>query len=206
MSPSDLVIPRGSRTVWGIDVSHGKANERPVTWIAAAVHDVDGNPFVTVRTRRPGEAWVADYMKQLATESGHNEVVIRSKGAAAMGLIKPLQDAGLTVHTIEGGMFALATAHFKSSVVDERLVIVEQPDVDIAVGGAVVTPYADNEAWSQQKSLPLDISGVIAETNALWGLEKVEVPVEEEPTAPPLQAEVLESDDEDWTNLAEVSF
>ncbi len=206
VSPADLVIPRGARTVWGVDVSHGKAHEQPVTWIAAAVHGEDGHPFVTVRTRRPGEAWVVDYLRELAEESGHSEVVVRSKGCAAMGLIEPLRNAGLHVHTIEGGEFALSTAHFKAAVVDQRLAVVEQPDVDTAIGGAVVTDYADNEAWSQRKSLPLDISGVIAETIALYGLEKFSPPVPEEMPPPPPPAEVLAEEDDEFPNLAFAAF
>ena len=206
--PGALVIPKGARTVWGVDVSHGKAHEREVTWIAGAVLDETGRPFTTVRTRRPGTEWVADFMDELAEESGQGEVVLRSKGCAAMGLVDPLRKRDrLHVHTVEGGVFGLATAWMKAAVTDQRLLIVEQPDVDLAVEGAVTTPYADNLAWSQQKSLPLDISGVIAETLALWALEQMEPPVvvelPSEPVEPGVLLEVL---DDELPNMATAMF
>lgn len=183
---SEVRIPLGSRTVWGIDTS---AN-RSTTWIAGAVYTdlVDDagkpKPFVTVRIERAGMMWVPEYMAELAEQSGHREVVLQGRGCPAMEFIEPLQKLGLIVHALEGGPFALATGRLKDRVRDRGLVLVEQPDVDQGVEGGVVTKYAENLAWSRHGSMPVDVSGVVAETNALYGLELLEPPAPA-PTPPP---------------------
>lgn len=197
-------IAKGARTVWGIDTSA----DRSMTWIAGAVFTEDGKPFVTVRIKRAGMMWAPAYLAQLAKESGHHEVVLQGKGCPAVEFIEPLKELGLTVHALEGGTFALATGRIRDRVRDGELVLIEQPDVDIAIQGGVVTAYAENLAWSRHKSMPVDISGVIAETNALYGLEVLE-PTPDEPTPPPPpQAELVARIDvaPSEANLATAAF
>ncbi len=202
--PQSLIIPRGSRTVWGVDTSA----DRSMTWIAAAVYTEEGRPFVTVRIKRAGMLWVPDYLASLATESQMREVALQGKGCPAMEFIEPLEEAGLTVHSIEGSVFALATGRIFDRVASGQLVIVEQPDVDVAVTGGVVMTYAENLAWSRQKSLPVDISGLVAETCALYGLEVLEPP-KHVPVKPPPPAEIIPRSDfvpSDDANIATIRF
>lgn len=198
------MIPAGARTVWGVDTSH----DRTMTWVAAAVFTSTGKPFVTVRVKRAGMVWVTKYLKDLAEESGFREVAVRSKGCAAMEFITPLEEAGLIVHGIEGPQFALATGRYRDRVRDDDLVVVEQPDVDLAIEGGVVMDYADNLAWSPRRSLPVDIAGVIAETIALYALEVLEPPAREPTPPPPPQAEIVTRVDSavSEANLATVPF
>ncbi|ABR10467.1 terminase large subunit [Microbacterium phage Min1] len=183
-------IPNGARTVWAIDMSH----DRRTTWLAAAVLTEDGNPFVTVRVKRTGWAWVVPTLIELAQQSGHREVALQAKGVPAMDFLKPLQDAefevngrvsGFIVHAIDWAGFALATGRIRDRVRDGELVLVPQPDVDMAVEGAVVRSYAENVGWSREKSLPLDIAGVCAETLALYALEALAPEPDPEPIKPP---------------------
>jgi hypothetical protein len=204
VAPAALAIPRGTRTVWGVDTSH----DRNMTWVGSAVFTQGDKPFVNVRTKRAGMLWLPDYLEALAEESGHREVVLQGRGCAAMEFIEPLQKRGLIVHALEGAQFALATGRFRDRVRDGDLVIVEQPDVDLGIEGGVVTAYAENQAWSRQKSLPVDVSGVVAETCALYGLEVLEPPAEVPPPPPPPQAQLIERHDVAPTevNLATASF
>lgn len=204
VQPADVVIPRGGRTVWGFDVS----SDRRTGWLAAATLTDDGRPFATVRTRRAGDAWIVKALQELASQSGFDEVVIQSRGCPAMQWVDPLREAGLTVHALEGGQFALATGRMHDHVRDGDLVIVAQPDVDLAVEGGVVTRYAENLAWSRTRSEPVDIAGLVAMTEALYGLEVLQ---REEPVVvppPPPAAGVLHRDDgaAGSVNLANVSF
>lgn len=184
-------IAKGSRTVWGIDTSA----DRTMTWIAAAVLTQSGKPFVTVRISRAGMMWAVPYLTELAKESGFREVVLQGRGCAAVEFIDPLTEAGLIVHAIEGGPFALATGRLKDRVRDKNLVLVAQPDVDLGIEGGVVQKYAENLAWSRQSSMPVDVSGVVAETNALYGLELLEPPPREPTPPPPPQAELVTRND-----------
>lgn len=201
---SAIKIPRGGRTVWGIDTSA----DRRRTWIAAAVPTDDGRPFVTVRMVRAGMMWAVPYLTKLADQSGFREVVLQAKGCPAMEFVEPLTEAGLIVHALEGGPFAIGTGRLKDRVRERRLRVIEQPDVTQAVAGGVVRNYAENLAWARHQSLPVDISGLVAESNALYGLEVLEPPSPPAPVPTPPQAEVLTRDDlePDAANLANVAF
>jgi hypothetical protein len=201
---SAVKVPKGSRTVWGVDTSH----DRKRTWIAAAVLTESGKPFVTVRTSRAGMMWVPDYLEELANLSGWKEVVLQGRGCPAMEFTKPLEDKGLIVHALEGGPFALATGRMKDRVRDRELVIVAQPDVDLGIEGGVTQKYAENLAWSRNGSMPIDVSGVVAETNALYGLELLEPPPAEPTPPPPPKAEIVSRGDvaSNEANLATARF
>ncbi|MEO6156798.1 MAG: hypothetical protein ABIQ39_04115, partial [Ilumatobacteraceae bacterium] len=167
VAPTDLVIPKGARTVWAVDTSH----DRSTTWVAAAVVTEGGVPLVTVRTKRPGIIWAVEYLKELAEKSGNREVAVQSKGCPAAELVKPLKLAGLSVHEMDGAMCAIATGRIKDRVRDKQLVVTAQPDVDLAVEGGLAIKYAENQIWSREKSKPVDIAGLCAETWALYALE-----------------------------------
>lgn len=177
-SAFDITIPKGARTVWGIDVSY----DRSYSWIAAAVFDTDGNPVVSLRERRKGLMWVPEYMTRLAQESGQWEVAVQSKGCPAMEFIKPLQDAGFTVHEIDGSHIGLATGRLRDRVKEHRLIHASQPLIDDAISGGITKVIAENEAWDRRKSV-VDISGVAAITVALYGLEVCEPPEEDNVSA-----------------------
>ncbi len=201
---SKIKIPRGARTVWSLDTSIG----RDRTWIAAATYTKQGKVFATVRTVRPGMIWAPDYLAELAEASGHREVVVSEKGCPALEFIEKLEELGLIVHKLGGTDFAIATGRMKDLVRDDKIVLVEQPDVDVGIEGGVAQKYQDNEAWSRYKSLPVDISGVIAETQAVYGLEKLEPPKPAPAVLPP-PARLVSEDIDDYDaeeNLATVGF
>lgn len=183
------LIERGSRTVWSVDTSA----DRSMTWIGSAVMTTEGKPFSTAIASGAGMMWAVRRLIELADESGCREVAVSERGCPAMEFIEPLEEAGLIVHKLSGSDFAIATGRFKDRVRDGDLVIVEQPDIDLAVQGGVVTKYAENEAWSRHKSLPVDIAGLIAETQAVFALETREPPKRKPVPAPPPQAEAVPS-------------
>lgn len=213
---ADVRIPRGARTVWSVDMSHS----RKTTWIAAAVFTESGKPFVTVRIRRPGWAWVIPMLIELAQKSGHREVVLQSRGVPAVDFLKPLQDAEFKingkkskfiVHAVDWPGFALATGRISDRVRDRELVIIPQPTIDSAIPGAVIRNYAENTGWSREKSMPVDIAGICALTLALYGLEALEPPPPPPPPPPAPPAKVIRSTDVekrtgDGVNFRNVNF
>lgn len=203
---ADIQIPRGARTVWAVDTSA----DRSMSWIAAAVMTADGRPFTTVRVRRAGMLWVPDYLADLAAKSGWKEVVLQGRGTPAMEFADPLKVLGLHVHAIDGGAFAAATGRMRDRVRDRSLVVIEQPPVDLAIEGGVVTQYAENLAWSRHKSQPVDIAGLVAMTEALYGLEVLSPPPPAPIFSPPPKAGVLaregDSDRTAEVSLATVNF
>lgn len=198
-----FLIPRGARTVWSVDTS----SDRTTSWVAGAVLTSEGVPFVTVRIKRTGMLWVADYLEQLADESGNREVVVQGKGCPAEEFVEILAGRGLILHALDGSTFAIATGRVRDRVRDGALLVLEQPDVDIAVEGGVVRTYTENAMWSRQRSMPIDIAGLIAETSALYGLEML-APPPKRPTPPPPPAQVIKRDDvvRSETNIAAAHF
>lgn len=204
--PSDQVenlVPSDARVVWGVDTSR----DRGMTYVAQAVELSDGRPFVMVRSQRAGMLWLVDYLTELAQRSGCWEVAIQAKGCPAMEFIDPLTDAGFTVHTVDGSHIGLATGRMKDRVRDEALVTVDQPVVRLAVEGGLTSRYAENDAWSREKSVT-DIAPLVAETVALWGLEMCQ-PDPDEPIGDSPSVAVVDSDEPEadpHTNLATVAF
>lgn len=166
VSPFNVSIPERQRTVWGIDVAH----DRSVTSIAAATTDENGHLFVEVRERRKGMLWVPDYLAEVAEASGSYEVALQSKGCASMEFIKPLTDAGMDVICVDGSHIGIATGRFRDRVREHAIMHVPQSAVDDAVPAGVVKTVAENVAWDRRRSI-VDISGLVAETVALYGLE-----------------------------------
>lgn len=200
VAPSQLAIPKGSRTVWGVDTSQN----RSMTYVASAVLTADGSPFVTVRTQRAGMMWLPEYLKALAEESGQWEVAVQSKGSPSMEFPDALEKLGFTVHRVDGSHVGIATGRFRDRIRDHALVTVAQPLVRLAIEGGVTSKYAENDAWSRVKSVT-DVAPVVAETMALYGLELCEPPARV-PVTPPPPAEVLRSDEPSQVNLATAQF
>ena len=162
-------IQHGSRTVWGVDVS----KDRSMTWLAAAVLNEDGVPVVTMRVKRAGMLWLPGFAEELAEASGQREFAVPAKGCPAMEFVPELEKRGLAVRAVDGTQFALATGRFKDRLRSGSLLHIAQQAVDAAVPAAVVKRYAENEGWDRHGS-QLDISGLVAESIALYGLEVLE--------------------------------
>ena len=160
-----------------------------MTYVAAALRLSDGRPFVTVWAQRAGMLWLPDYMQDLAEESGMREVAVQSKGCPAMEFVAPLEKAGLQVHKIDGSTIGIATGRFKDRVRDGQLVTTDQDSLRLAIEGGMTAKYAENDAWSRNRSTT-DVAPVIAATLALYGLEVLE-PAPRETVAPPPAAAVL---------------
>ena len=58
----------------------------------------------------------------------------------------------------------------------------------------MVSDLSENLAWSRRKSKPVDIAGLVAMTEALYGLEVIEPPAPPEMPPPPPAAKVIHSE------------
>lgn len=189
VEPAKLLIPKGARTVWGVDVSI----DRTKSWISAAVFTESGVPFVTVRTAAAGNVWPIAYLTELAEMSGQREVALQGQGSPSVELAEPLKKAGLIVHALDRATCAIATGRIRDRVRDRRMLIIPQPDVEIGIEGGIATKYAEHLLWSRDKSMPVDIAGVCAETWALYALEVLK-PEPKKKAPPPPRAAVITAD------------
>lgn len=162
-------IEDGGRIVLGIDTTA----DGSVTWVAAAGLRADGLPHVEVVTRRDGMMWVPNLLKRIRDTTGANEVAIQGRGCRAVDLIDPLAELGFQVDSIDGPRLGASTGQFRDRVREEKLRHLPQPAIDEAVSAGVARKLGDVEVWDRNNSM-MDISGLIAETYALYGLEMFE--------------------------------
>ncbi|WEV68726.1 terminase [Bifidobacterium sp. ESL0775] len=170
-------IADGQRIVLGIDTTM----DGSVTWIAAAGLREDGYPHVEIVTRRDGMMWVPKLAQQIRDTTGANEIAIQGRGCRALDLIDPLSELGFQIDAIEGPKLGASTGQFRDRVREEHLKHLPQPAIDEAVSGAVARKLGDVDIWDRKGSM-MDISGLIAETYALYGLEMFE-PKQQQATA-----------------------
>lgn len=159
------------RIVLAIDTAPDGSN----TWIAAAGHRADGLPHVEVIARRGATDWAVPLLERVREKTGATEVALQARGCRAMDFIDPLEDAGFTVLKIEGPRLGPAAGRMRDRVREHRLKHLPQPAIDQAISAAVAKRLGDADLWDRKGSA-LDISGLVAETYALYGLETFEPP------------------------------
>lgn len=160
-------IPDDGRVVLSVDTSA----DRETTYIAAAGYREDGLPHVELIVRRDGMLWVPKYLKMLQ-EAWPNihEIALQSKGCPAVDFADPLAEAGWTVHLIEGFRMGATTGRFRDRVKENKLRHLPQPAIEQQVSVAVTRRLGEVEVWDRNQSA-MHISGLIAESQALYALE-----------------------------------
>lgn len=163
-------IPDDGRVVLSVDTSA----DRETTYIAAAGYREDGLPHVELIVRRDGMLWVPKYLKMLR-EAWPNihEIALQSKGCPAVDFADPLAEAGWTVHLIEGFRMGAATGRFRDRVKENKLRHLPQPAIEQQVSVAVTRRLGEVEVWDRNQSA-MHISGLIAESQALYALETMD--------------------------------
>lgn len=160
-------IPDDGRVVLSVDTSA----DRETTYIAAAGYRADGLPHVELIVRRDGMLWVPRYLRLLKEAwPDIHEIAIQSKGCPAVDFADPLTEAGWTVHLIEGFRMGAATGRFRDRVRDGKLRHPPQPAIEQQVAVAVTRRLGEVEVWDRNQSA-MHISGLIAESQALYALE-----------------------------------
>ena len=168
----DSEIPAGNRVVLAVDTS----TDRKTTWVAAAGLDAEGHPHVEVIARRDGMLWVEGYLDRVRTAwPGICEVALQAKGCAAGDYGDILSAAGWTVHAIEGQALGSCCGRFLDRVTDGALRHPPQPAVEQQVRAAVTRKLGEVEVWNRKDSA-VQISGLVAESEALYALEACEPP------------------------------
>jgi hypothetical protein len=150
--------------------------------IAAAGAREDGLLHVTVVDRRRSTGWVIPRLRELVEKWRPCGVVI-DKGSPAGSLAAEAEEAGLELTPITTRDVAAAAGAFFDGVAgrpapdpitgelgrDPRVIRHRgQDELTVAVAGAVKRPLSSAWAWDQMNAA-VDISPVIAASNALWG-------------------------------------
>lgn len=177
---SRSTIPDGNRVVLSVDTSA----DRKTTYVAAAGIRADGLPHVELIARRDGMLWVPHYLDLLQERWPHiTEIAVQGKGCPAVDFIDPLTEKGWTVHLIEGFRLGACCGRFHDRVREGKLRHLPQPAVEQQVSVAVSRRLGEVEVWDRTKSA-LQISGLVAESQALYALETMQAGAETPKYAP----------------------
>ena len=128
-----------------------------------------GGTHVEVVDHRPGMGWLIDRAKELHDK--HNPLVWVIDGASpAASIIKDLEKKlGIEVVQPKARDAAAACGQFYDAVVDHSLSHIDQAPLATALAGAQKRSLGDAWAWAR-RSPGVDISPLVAVTNAKWGL------------------------------------
>jgi hypothetical protein len=144
--------------------------------VAIAGRRADGLGHGELIQRRPGSAWLMDYLLAKCAEHDPLVLVMNPAGAAA-AFEKELIAAGWSAKPRPGarllqltGMreFAQACGELVKDIADQRFRHIGQEPLDAAVGAARTRPLSDAWAWSWKLS-GADISPLEAVTLAWHG-------------------------------------
>lgn len=143
--------------------------DRSEAYVAAAGLRDDLVHVEIVETKR-GLGWVADFLIQKATKYSV-PVVLDARGSLG-GIVSRLESAGVKVFLMGAPDVAKACGEFFDAVVEQRLRHLDDPILNLAIGGAAKRPLGDAWAWDRKNAL-VSISPLIAATNAIYGASQV---------------------------------
>jgi len=145
------------------------STDRQWATIAAAGPSPDGWRLIHVADRRTGTGWVVPRLLDLIHRYSPVAVVI-DKGSPAGSLATEAEEAGIELTPIQTRDVAAAAGALYDGVVGRPQIVRHrgQPELDAAVAGAVKRSLSSTWAWDQLAA-GVDITPVIACSNALWG-------------------------------------
>lgn len=175
-------LDEDSRRTGALAFAAAVSLDRRTAAIAACGVREDGRLHVEVTSERtpvgveldnrPGTGWVIRRLKQLADRHQPVAVVMDEFGPTG-SLIAPAEEAGLEITRIKTGDIGRAFGMFYDGVSGEdrsarNVRHIGQPELTAAVAGAVTRHIGDAKAWDRRNA-SVDITPLVAVTNALWG-------------------------------------
>ncbi|MEU0634392.1 terminase, partial [Streptomyces sp. NPDC005989] len=128
-----------------------------------------GGTHVEVIDHRPGMGWVVARAKELHERWKPRAWVVDAGGPAG-SLIKELaEELGVEIVSPKAREVAAAAGQFFDAVADQSLSHLDQAPLATALAGAQKRPLGDAWAWAR-RGVNVDISPLVAVTNAKWGL------------------------------------
>jgi hypothetical protein len=151
----------------GVCFAVAVSQDRTWSCIASSGRRADGSTHVEIARNRPGTRWVASYVAELVGKWQPCAVVVNPAGPEG-SLIPDLVEAGVEVVQPSSRELGQAFGMFFDGVVVEHS-LWHRPDalLEAAIGAARSRTLSDAKTWDQRGGI--DISPVVAASNALWG-------------------------------------
>lgn len=150
--------------------------DRSWSTISAAGKRGDGLSHVEVIEHRRGTGWLVARLLELRASHKPAGFICDARGPAG-SLLPDLAQAGLEVTPVTSTEHAQGCGIFFDAVDQGTLRHLgsKNPELTIAVRGAVKRPLGESWAWARKPS-SIDISPLVACTLALWGARSAEKP------------------------------
>ncbi|MGI5232871.1 terminase large subunit domain-containing protein [Actinoallomurus sp. CA-142502] len=143
--------------------------DRSYAAIGVAGYRADELLHVEVAEHQRGGGWVVERIREMRDRWRPCAVVVDGAGPAG-SLIAPLEAAGIEVVKPSARDVMQACGQFYDAVCDSgELRHRGQAPLNAALAGAAKRPLGDGWAWNR-RGLSVDISPLVAVTNAAWGL------------------------------------
>jgi hypothetical protein len=141
--------------------------DRSAAAVAVAGRRSDGRVHGEVVEAASGTVWVASRLKAFVAKWKSGPVVVDER-AAAGGLVRDIEAAGVQVATVSSSEMVKACGEFYDDVVNDRFRHLDQPELNTALFGARKREVGDAWAWHRKSSSPVNISPLVAVTLARW--------------------------------------
>ena len=141
------------------------APARTVASISLAQRLEDGRTALVLLERRTGVTWAADYIAGVVERRNVLAVAVDGKGASA-SLIDPLKQREVPVVEMNTKDVTNACGRFYDAVLEKRIVHLNDPAINSALGGAAKRSLLGAWAWTPKSND--DITPLVAITYALW--------------------------------------
>jgi hypothetical protein len=163
---ADPLSRRDGDVAFAVDVTP----DRRYTSIGVAGRRADGGSHIELVDRRSGTGWAAAELIRLHEKYKPVAVVLDLAGPAAT-LLPDLTAAGIEPLTPTARELAQACGMFWDSVcgTEPNLWHLDQPELAVALAGAMKRPLGDAWAWSRRDST-VDLSPLYAVTLAEWAV------------------------------------
>lgn len=135
---------------------------------AAGIVAVGGGPVVEVVDYKPGTGWLVERIVELHHRH-HAPFALDPKGPAG-SFIEELDREKVSLVELDSKDFPRACGSFYDRVLEQRIAVRQNSDLDAAVAGAAKRPVGDAWVWGR-KSSRIDISLLVAATVGVWAHE-----------------------------------
>lgn len=161
-------ITDGAYLVFGVDMSW----DRSVAQIGVAARRDDGLAHLQIiASMEPQQVvpWLTERVRRFAPLA----VAVQGSGAPASSLIVELGNVGVPVKALTGGDVAKSCGSMFDAITARRIRHIGDARLDEQVASAVSRSLG-YEGWAlDRKKSPIDISGLVAVTEALWVLDEL---------------------------------
>lgn len=171
-----------ARIVGDFAVSVDISPDRATASIAVAGRTASGKPCVQVLENGRGTAWIVDCLLKLTNSSRPPLAIAIDAGSAAGSLIPALGEVGIEALPLSMRDLVQSCGAFFDAAFGGNMIHLDDPRLATAVNGATKRSVGTTGGWAWgRRDTSVDISPLVAATQAMHALTLMSIPDVEEP-------------------------